>query len=299
MAPDAQPAIFALSETTRGEALLALVRCLSAAGIETAPEDARSLLRAACGLSRLDLALAPDILLSRSERARLAAFADRRLRREPVSRIVGARGFWTVELTVAPEVLDPRADTETLIETTLALLAERRDAPLSILDLGAGSGAISCALLDELPRARVVAVDLSLAACRATAANIARCGFADRAAVLRGNWGDALGRRFDVVVSNPPYIRTSDIDGLDPDVRFYDPPLALDGGVDGFDAYRAIVADLPRLCAPDGIVAFEAGAGQADGVAALLAARGFVVARIAQDLAGRPRAVAARAMAVA
>jgi release factor glutamine methyltransferase len=287
------------SGATRGQALAELTRCLAAAGIETAPEDARSLLRAACSLSRLDLALAPDVLLSAAERARLSAFADRRLHREPVSRIVGARGFWTVELAVAPDVLDPRADTETLIETTLALLSGRRETALSILDLGAGSGAISCALLDELPRAHVVAVDLSPTACRAAAANIARCGFADRAAVLCGNWGDALGRRFDVIVSNPPYIRSADIDGLDPDVRLYDPPLALDGGADGFDAYRAIVADLPRLCVPDGIVAFEAGAGQADGIAALLAARGFVIAQVARDLAGRPRAVAARAPAIA
>ncbi len=284
---------------TRGQALVDLTRRLSAAGIETGPEDARSLLRAACGLSRLDLALAPDILLSGAESARLSAFLDRRLRHEPVSRIVGARGFWTLELTVAPDVLDPRADTETLVETTLSLLAGRRDGALSILDLGAGSGAISCALLDELPRAHVVAVDLSPAACRAAAANIAGCGFSDRAAVLRGNWGDALARRFDVVVSNPPYVRTSDLDGLDPDVRLYDPPLALDGGSDGFDAYRAIVSDLPRLCVPDGIVAFEAGAGQADGIAALLAARGFAVAQIARDLAGRDRTVAARAPAIA
>ncbi len=295
MAPDQRPATLTPPGTTRARALAELTRVLADAGIEPAQEDARILLRSACGLSRLDLALAPDIVVSEAENVKLSAYAARRLRREPVSRIVGARGFWTVDLIVAPDVLDPRADTETLIETTLAFLAARRDAPISILDLGAGSGAISCALLAELPCARVVAVDLSAAACRATVMNIDRCGFSDRAAVLRGDWGAALAARFDVVVSNPPYIRTADIATLDPDVRLYDPLLALDGGADGLDAYRVIAADLPRLCAPGGLVVFEAGAGQADAIANFLLAKGFVILRIAQDLASRSRAVAARA----
>jgi release factor glutamine methyltransferase len=284
---------------TRARVLAALTNVLASAGIETAQEDARILLRFACSLSRLDLALAPEALVSEAEIARLSALSARRLRHEPVSRIVGARGFWSVDLAVAPDVLDPRADTETLVETTLALLAGRRDAPLAILDLGAGSGAISCALLAELPCAHVVAVDLSAAACRATVANIRRCGFSDRAVVLRGDWGGALAARFDVVVSNPPYIRSADIAELAPDVRLYDPPLALDGGPDGLDAYRAIVVDLPRLCAPGGFAVFEAGAGQAEDIATLLASHGFDIAQIVADLAGRPRAIAARASTIA
>jgi release factor glutamine methyltransferase len=224
----------------------------------------------------------------------LSRYAARRAAREPVSRILGERGFWTLDLAVAAQVLDPRADTEALIETTLALLPSR-DAPFSLLDLGSGSGAIVCALLSELPSTQAVAVDLSPAACAATAANLARCGVADRARVVRGRWGAALAGPFDVVVSNPPYIRTDDLATLDPEVRLHDPALALDGGADGLDCYREIVADLPRLLKGDGLAAFEVGHDQAVAVAGLLGAAGYAVARVGQDAGGRARVVAARA----
>ena len=278
---------------TRAQALTALVQEFVAAGVDTAAEDARLLLRAVCGLSRLDLATAPDALLSDEEQERLASYASRRTSREPVSRILGARGFWTLDLAVVPDVLDPRGDTETLIETALRL---RRDAPpATILDLGSGSGAILCALLSEWPQARGVAVDLSPQACRATAHNLARCKLSDRALVVRGCWGAAIGAgRFDLIVSNPPYIATGDIAGLDPDVRLYDPALALDGGTDGLDAYRAIARDLTRLGAPGAQALFEVGVGQANEVAALLAAQGLTFVGVTRDLGGRERVVAAR-----
>ncbi len=282
-----------MAARTRAQALTATVQAFVAAGVDTATEDARLLLRAACGgLSRLDLAMAPDAPLTRADETRLASFAARRANREPVSRILGARGFWSLDLVVAQEVLDPRADTETLIETALRLCGDAP--PRTILDLGSGSGAIVCALLDEWPQARAVAVDLSPHACLATLHNLERCRAADRAFVLRGRWGEALASGgFDLIVSNPPYIATGDLAGLDPEVRLYDPVLALDGGADGLDAYRAIVGDLPRFAAPGALALFEVGIGQAGDVAALLAERGLAPLGVDRDLGGRERVVAA------
>ncbi|MGD9544720.1 MAG: peptide chain release factor N(5)-glutamine methyltransferase [Methylocystis sp.] len=271
-----------------------VVDCLGAAGIGDAQEDARLLLRAATGLTRLELALAPRAPLSKEEAGALSHYAARRAAREPVSRILGERGFWTLDLAVARDVLDPRPDTETLVETALACVADRRDAPLSILDLGAGSGAIVCALLSELPAARAVAVDLSEQACRATGANLARCGLSDRASVLRGRWAEALQARFDLIVSNPPYVRSGDIAELEPEVRLHDPALALDGGADGFDCYREIIGDAPRLLADDAVSIFEVGFDQAAGVAELLRTKGFEIERVARDIGGHERVVAAR-----
>jgi release factor glutamine methyltransferase len=279
---------------TRAQAIATVADCLDAAGIGEAQDDARALLRAAAGLTRLELALAPRAPLSQEEARALSRYAARRAAREPVSRIIGERGFWTLDLAVAPDVLDPRPDTETLVETALRLVAERRDAALSILDLGAGSGAIVCALLSELSAARAVAVDLSAQACAATAANLARCGLAGRASVVRGRWAQALQARFDLVVSNPPYVRTGDIEGLEPEVRLHDPALALDGGADGLDCYREIIGDLPRLLAEDAVVLFEVGFDQAASVAALLGAQDFNIERVTRDAGGHERVVAAR-----
>ncbi|PPD46088.1 MAG: protein-(glutamine-N5) methyltransferase, release factor-specific [Methylocystis sp.] len=280
---------------SRAQAIAQVAAYLVECGVDAgqAQDDARALLRAATGLSRLQLAMSPQAPLSDVEADRLSRYAARRAAREPVSRILGQRGFWTLDLTVAANVLDPRPDTEALVETTLAL-TEKPDAPLTILDLGAGSGAITCALLSELPAARAVAVDISPDACVATQANIARCGLSGRASVLRGRWGDALAGKFDIIVSNPPYVRAGDIAGLEPEVRLYDPTLALDGGADGLDCYREIVADLPRLLAPNGLVAFEVGSDQAVSVASLLGARGFSIARVGRDAGGHERVVAAR-----
>ncbi|MEK4033978.1 peptide chain release factor N(5)-glutamine methyltransferase [Methylocystis sp. IM3] len=280
---------------SRGEAVARVVACLVDSGVEPeqARDDARLLLRAAAGLTRLELAMAPDALLTEEQALRLSAFAARRAAREPVSRILGARGFWTLDLAVMPNVLDPRADTETLVETTLALVGDR-NAPLSIVDLGSGSGAILCALLSELPLARGLAVDLSPDACAATRENLRRCGLSGRAQVVRGRWGASLKGPFDVVVSNPPYVRAGDLVALDPEVSLHDPALALDGGADGLVCYRDIIADLGRLLAPGGLAAFEVGFDQAASVAALLGAHGFIVERIARDAAGRDRVVAAR-----
>jgi release factor glutamine methyltransferase len=278
---------------TRAEALAALTKRLDADGIDTAADDARLLFQAATGLSRLEFVTCPEALMARDHLEILEAFAIRRMRDEPTSRIIGHRGFWSIDLLVAKEVLDPRPDTEVVIEATLAVARNRRSETLSILDLGSGSGAISCALLSELPNAQVLAVDLSHAACLATAANLSRCGYLHRAKVIRGNWADAINGRFDIIVSNPPYIRSNDIKGLDPAVRNYDPALALDGGCDGLYSYREIILALPGLAGQGCIVVFEVGVDQAMAVAGLLDTQNFKLLEIRHDLGRHPRAGAA------
>jgi release factor glutamine methyltransferase len=280
---------------TRRAAAAQLEARLAAAGLarDEAVLDARALLLAAERISRADLVLEPEAPLSPPGAARLAAYAERRAAREPTSRILGTRGFWTLDLVVEADVLDPRADTETLVEAALDHLRARRGETLSILDLGSGSGAILCALLAELPRARGVAVDVSAAACAATRKNLMRCGLADRAAVLRGRWGDSLRARFDLIVSNPPYIPRGDIAGLDPEVRAHDPILALDGGLDGLDAYRAIARAAPALLAGEGVLALECGLGQSAETARLLARDGLEIREIRRDCGGRERVVVA------
>jgi release factor glutamine methyltransferase len=225
--------------------------------------------------------------------ALLCDLIDRRLAREPLSRIVGHRAFWTIDLLVTPDALDPRSDTEAIVRAAVDVMAatRARDASLSILDLGTGTGAIVLALLDALPNARGLGVDISPAALRLAAANAERLSMDERAAFREGGWDAALGRRFDLVVSNPPYIPTGDIPGLDPEVRDHDPHLALDGGADGLDAYRAILPLLPRLLAPGGFAVLEIGFGQSGDVSALAAAAGLAVVEIRPDLGGVPRAM--------
>jgi release factor glutamine methyltransferase len=279
---------------SRAGALEAVARRLSSSGVEEARFDARTLLLAAAGIGRAELVLNPDAPLGEEAARLLTAYASRRAEREPVSRILATRGFWTLDLQVAPMVLDPRADTETLVELSLSLLSGRRGEPLRLLDLGSGSGAIICALLSELPQAYGVAVDLSAAACALTQGNLAQCGHAHRSSVVRGRWTDAIGGRFDLVVSNPPYIRSEDIGGLAPEVRLHDPALALDGGADGLECYREIIGSLDRILAPGGLGLVEAGAGQAQSIRDLFAGAGLGVVATAHDAGGHERAIAAR-----
>ncbi|MBI1868476.1 MAG: peptide chain release factor N(5)-glutamine methyltransferase [Methylocystis sp.] len=280
-------------KTTRAEAQQRVALFLERCGVAEARRDAQALLLAALGITPADLLLAPDAAIEASVR-RLLHYAERRGAREPVSRILGRRGFWTLELAVAPEAFDPRPETETLVEAALSGLHQRRGESLAILDLGTGSGAIVCALLAEFEKARALAVDVSAAACAAAAANFARCGLADRAATLRGCWADAVDGVFDLVVSNPPYIRSWEIKSLAPEVALHDPMLALDGGADGLNCYRYICGDLPRLLSPRGLALLEIGAGQARDVCALLTAKGLEIAEIRCDIAGHERVVAAR-----
>jgi release factor glutamine methyltransferase len=212
-----------------------------------------------------------------------------------VSRILGRRGFWSLELAIGPAVLDPRPDSETLVQAVLDRCRDRT-AALRILDLGTGSGCLLLALLSELPNAGGVGLERAGDAAALARANTERCGLADRAEIRTEDWrlwtADA---RFDVVVCNPPYIATAQIDALAPEVARFDPRGALDGGADGLDAYRALAPRTAALLAPDGLAVFEVGAGQADAVAALLRAAGLRTYPPLCDLAGTPRCVPATA----
>jgi len=278
--------------STRAEALAALRAEFTRAEIDSPALDARLLLCAAGGFGGADLAREPDAALDAAALERLRDMARRRtLGREPVSRILGRRGFWSLSLAISPAVLDPRPETETLIEAVLAMIGSRRDEPWRMLDLGAGSGAILCALLAELPNASGLALDRSEAAARIARANLVQCGFGDRASVVVGSWGDSLAGRFDLIVANPPYVCGDAIESLPAEVRDHDPRLALDGGEDGLDAYRAIARALPALAAPAALFALELGAGQAAAVAGMLHEAGGDALATRQDLSGVERVI--------
>ncbi len=258
--------------------------------------EARLLVCAATGVGRLAAMADPDRRLGEAANT-VEAHVARREAQEPVSRILGRRGFWSLDLEISPDVLDPRPDTELIIEVAVTELDARRRDPLRILDLGIGSGAILAALLTEFQAATGVGVDLSAAACGVARRNLAACGLVERSAVVEGGWDVPLPGRFDLVVSNPPYIESGLIAGLDPDVRLYDPMLALDGGPDGLAAYRTISARLNGLLEPDGWGLFETGFDQTERVLALLAGAGLRPGGVWKDLGGHPRIVGCRAIA--
>ena len=277
---------------TRAAALSALRAAFAEAGLEDGAVDARLLLCAAGGFARTDLIRDPEQSLSAAALERLAPMAGRRAAGEPVSRILARREFWGLPLALSRDVLDPRPDTETLVAAVLTEFADRRAEPLRFLDLGAGSGAIICALLTEFGAANGFAIDVSAPAALQARDNLAACGLAKRSHVVVGSWATALSGRFDVVVSNPPYIARGAIGGLAREVRDHDPVLALDGGPDGLDAYRQIAPQLAGLLRPRGRFFLEVGAGQADSVAAIFGALGLTGPATYADLAGLARVVA-------
>lgn len=277
---------------TRQAAVARLTAIFAQAGLDSPALDARLLACAALGVDHAGLILREQTPLA-SAADLLSDHADRRLAGEPVSRILGEREFWDLSFKVTPDVLDPRPDTETLVAAALHALPDR-DPPLRILDLGVGSGALLAALLHERRRAFAVGVDRSAGACRVAAANLARLGLEGRAALVCGDWAAALSGTFDLVVSNPPYVESAAIAGLSAEVRRHDPLLALDGGMDGCDAYRAILRQLPRLLAHDGRAVLELGQGQAPAVAAAAAAQGMTIEALRQDLGGIDRALVLR-----
>jgi release factor glutamine methyltransferase len=268
-----------------------------AAGIESAALDARMLTGAALRLDLTGLIAQGPRQLTTDDAARLDAFARRRLAGEPVARILGTKEFWGLSLKLSADTLVPRPDTETVVEAALEILrAEgRTHAPLRIADLGTGSGAILLALLTELPNATGVGTDLSAAALDTAKANAQRLGLAPRADFMISDYAGGLSDPFDLIVSNPPYIRSADIASLAPEVRGHDPHLALDGGGDGLEAYRRIAPQAAGLLSPGGLLVLEIGQGQDCDVARLVAAVGLTIAGPARvDLAGIGRAVAAR-----
>jgi release factor glutamine methyltransferase len=273
----------------------ALTRAFREGGIASPALDARLLVMAACSVSHADLIRDPERALTEAERARLDNWAERRLAGEPVSRILGSRAFWGLDFRLSPETLDPRPDTETLVEAVLAALPER-DSPLRILDPGTGTGCILIALLSELPHAVGVGTDISHAALLTARENALAAGVAERARFVQADWLRGIDGRFDVVVSNPPYIARAELAALSREVRAQDPAAALDGGADGLAAYRAIVDEIDRVLKPGGIAAFEVGQGQAEAVSAMMRAADLTPAlpdgaASACDLAGIDRAL--------
>ena len=255
--------------------------------------DARLLVEAASGASRADIIADPHRALDAAQRTTLDAYLERRARLEPISHILGVKGFWKIMLRVTPDVLTPRPDSETVLDAVLPLMPE--DRRLRVLDLGVGSGAILLAILAERPAAIGLGVDVSEEALAVARENAANLGLAGRVALLRGDWTAGLEpASFDVVVSNPPYVPTNDIGGLDPEVRDHEPRLALDGGVDGLDAYRQLAPAILEVLKPDGLFAVEIGLGQRDAVEGLFRQAGAVDLRAVQDLGARDRVVVGR-----
>jgi release factor glutamine methyltransferase len=265
--------------------------------IESGELDARMLVGAVLGLDLTGLISSASRRLTSDESIRLEDFARRRLGGEPVARIIGVREFWGLPLKLSAATLVPRPDTETLVELALDMLRassvpHRR---LRIADLGTGSGAILLALLSELSDAVGVGTDISGDALQTAHSNAVDLGLADRADFIACDYASELTGTFDLIVSNPPYIRSADIADLATEVRDFDPPGALDGGRDGLDAYRALIPQAARLLAPQGVLAVEIGQGQHDDVRGLMMAAGLVPQGPPKaDLAGIRRAVAGR-----
>lgn len=250
--------------------LRAATEALGEAGVDNPVLDARLLFQAASGMTHADILSRPDEEVGLRVEMAFDAMLERRLFREPVSKILRQKSFWDMDLLVTADVLDPRPDTETLVEAVLEARPDR-GADHTIVDLGTGSGCIILALLREYPNARGIAVDKSPVALAVARYNAEQLGLSDRVSFVCGDWASAVADGLaDIVVSNPPYIRQGDMAGLMPEVRDYDPALALEGGADGLDAYRAIIADLQRLTGGEGLVMFELGEGQADDVATML-----------------------------
>ena len=277
------------------EAQQLMAAAFERSGIDSSKTDARALLCAALRLSRAQLLAQSDRILEAREIATASALAARRLKREPVSRILGRKEFWSLSLDITPDVLVPRPDTETVVEAALELIVGGglRLENLHILDIGTGSGALLLALLQELPASFGIGTDISAAALDVARGNAEHLGLSSRCSFIACNIADGLQGRFDLIVSNPPYIARGAIASLDPEVRDYDPRLALDGGADGLDAYRAIAAACPALLAPPGRLVVELGIGQGEAVRTLFEAAGLTVRSIKDDLGGIPRALAA------
>jgi len=278
---------------TIGSALDECAGALAAGGLEEPRRRARRLVAAALGLSEAEVFARPEHILSAEEHDRIVAIARRVVAREPLSRVLGRRAFWGLDFTLSPDTLDPRPDSETVVEAVLARLTDRATA-YRFLDFGTGSGCLLLALLSEYPAASGVGIDIAFGAARTARHNAERFGMRQRARFVVGDWGGALDGVFDAIVANPPYIATADLARLMPEVRDHDPRRALDGGADGLAAYRAISPELPRLIAPGGLFAGEIGAGQAEAAAKIIAAGGLAVEGITPDVAGIPRVLVAR-----
>ncbi|NVD43154.1 peptide chain release factor N(5)-glutamine methyltransferase [Ensifer sp. HO-A22] len=264
---------------------------LTAAGIEHAALDARHLVSGLLGLSLADVVTRGRDTVSEADAVRVRAAVERRVAREPVYRILGEREFFGLPLKLSRETLEPRPDTETLVDRMIPYLRQTVAAKGScrLLDLGTGTGAICLALLSSVLEARGTATDISQDALATASANAEALGLSDRFEALRSNWFERVEGRFDAIVSNPPYIRSSVVAELEPEVRLHDPAAALDGGDDGLDAYRAIALQAGHHLETNGVIGLEIGFDQKEAVTALFNAENFRLREEAKDLGGNDR----------
>lgn len=286
---------------TLGGAVQRVARAFRAAGLDSPELDARILIAYAADMPRSRVLAEPELRLDADTLRRVESCQVRRLAREPVSRIVGRREFRGLSFELGPATLDPRPETETLVDAGLELLRETvgaGEAP-RILDLGTGTGALLIALLAEMPVARGVGTDIASVALDVARRNAERHGVAARASFECSDWLADVAGSFDLVVSNPPYIPADAIDALEPEVALYDPRRALDGGKDGLEAYRTILADIHRALKPTGYLLLEVTPGAVHAVLELCGSHGFQIDKsrpwLRTDLAGRPRCVAVKA----
>jgi len=297
---DAQATIFSADDSNcLRQVLWQGAERLVHAGIETARLDAEVLLGHALALTREEIVLAGDLRLLPEQVRRYKEFLLRRRRREPIAYILGRQEFWSLDFHVTPDVLIPRPETERLVEIALELAREFFKAqPLTILDISTGSGAIAVSLAKELPASMIWATDISGAALKIAGGNARRSGVADRIHFLHGDLFapvDEAAGRFDLIVSNPPYIRSSEIDTLEPEVSRWEPRGALDGGVDGLDFYRRIASQAFSYLAPRGAVALEIGADMGKEVANIFAeVANYADVSVYRDYADRDRVIVAQ-----
>lgn len=280
-------------DKTRGCLVAEAAVALSAAGFTEPRRLTRRLVSSALAISPVDLFAHPDFAVDGQQAGRVQALLRRLVAGEPLSRIFGKREFWGLEFILSAHTLDPRPETETVVEGVLRRIPDRNMA-LRLLDLGTGTGCLLLALLSELPAASGVGVDIAEGAVQTAVENAGLLGFGGRTHFIVGDWATALSERFDVIVVNPPYIRSGAIALLPREVACYDPRRALDGGEDGLQSYRQIAEDVPRLLSPRGMLATEIGAGQAAAVTAIMKDNGLIVDGLDDDLAGIARSVIAR-----
>lgn len=280
---------------TIASARRALRELLSQGGIDSADADARLLIAHALDIERTTVLTHSERVLTADEIETIDALAQRRLAHEPVARIIGAKEFWSLALAVGPDVLVPRPETETVVELALDSIVgdALRMEDFRILDIGTGSGALLLALVKELEHATGTGTDISEGALAVARANAEHHGVASRCRFVSCNIAAGLRGPFDLIISNPPYIVRNDIAGLEPEVRDYDPALALDGGTDGLDCYRAIAAEARHLLVPGGRLVVELGQGQEAAVRGLFSEAGLTADETRPDLAGIPRALSA------
>ncbi len=273
---------------SRAAALGAAASALRAAGIDAPRRDARVLMQHALGLAPEALLADDHVPLGEGEVRRLAALVRRRAAREPIAYLTGRREFWGLDFAVDRSALVPRPESESLVEAVLAHTA-RLPAHPRLLDLGTGTGCLLVALLTELPGAVGLGIDVSDAAVSLARRNAYHHGLGERASFAVADWGAPLAARFDIVVSNPPYVASPELASLAPEITRHEPRTALAGGDDGYESYRQLAPQVAQLLAPRGLAAIELGAGMADEVESLFVASGLVEISRRRDLAGIER----------